>query len=418
MVSDQSGNSSTFPGSGNSYARNWENFRLETDSRGVVGYLPQRSIVRVLDPSVARADLANRNLYVPVEVVSVPNEETARINRGNRQLRDVLASELAPVKVGDRGRIYADSLTPAGNYTYLVTKNSALGRIFEFESFRMASARALELVTTSINGVTNYRARKCCTRVSPTSSAQCTYSHLFRVFDKDMRLIDTLGLDVASCGFFDNVRPVDKSVARALLEVVEAAQELQRSYSPGRMEYIDSLGLVKFPFSYDTQEGPYNSFHYNSSPSEAASMQDAFMNVTAACAFTKVLQEWNRTHPSDRSQIQIGDMWHLQTWGVHRSHEQKSEHGGYPGTCVDIRPLAKTSERAGLSYTDTSRYDRTATQAFVDLLRRAGADTIIFNDRRIEGRTNEGSVRNHDDHLHICFNPTDSTVQGTCRDGL
>ena len=94
------------------------------------------------------------------------------------------------------------------------------------------------------------------------------------------------------------------------------------------------------------------------------------------------------------------------------------EHGGFPGKCVDIRPLAKTSERAGLSYTDTSRYDRTATQAFVDLLRRAGADTIIFNDRRIEGRTNEGSVRNHDDHLHICFNPTDSTVQGTCRDGL
>ena len=105
-------------------------------------------------------------------------------------------------------------------------------------------------------------------------------------------------------------------------------------------------------------------------------------------------------------------MYHADSWKVHTGHDS--------GECVDIRPFRKNdNNNEGLVYSNNkfSRYDREKTKKFIGLLKKAGARTTIFNDRKIKGLSRDSSGV-HNDHIHVCFGENKSAVQKTCKNGL
>jgi hypothetical protein len=85
-------------------------------------------------------------------------------------------------------------------------------------------------------------------------------------------------------------------------------------------------------------------------------------------------------------------------------YEPHSATGDHPlGRGVDIRPIRKDGQQAGVSWQSPS-YDREATQKLVDtLLSTGGVDRIFFNDPNIKGVSPQSG---HDNHLHVRVNPS------------
>jgi hypothetical protein len=430
MITDAYNNGGRMPSSRSEYERNWDNFRLEEDSLSIVGFLPQRSIVRVLDPNFdqVKADTQpDRDRVIAVEVLNVP--ENASIEMADEMpgiLKDILKSNDERVKPGQRGRVHEDVLQQASGFTYLIRDNTFLRQIPGLDDVDIEAAKAVEPVSRMRGDKPQYEARRCCLK---TDASRCIYKHRFRILDKDLNELKTAEVDLEICDILDGVRPVDKDQALAILRVAEAAQSTRPGFGIDDVEYIDSMGLIKFPFTYEEVggdemiEGPYNTSHYKPDGRTAEArrtLSDSYINATTGCALTEVLRKWNQQNPQEKYEIQFGNMWHPQAWGIHDTHEIRDDHGGAQGTCFDIRPPSKTSRREALTHNGNNRssYDRKQTRAFARLLKAAGADTIIFNDSKVKERTNRRNVRNHDDHLHICMNPNSETVKNTCREGL
>lgn len=427
MISDAYNNSGQLPSSRTEYERNWDNLRLEEDSLSIAGFLPQRSIVRVLDPNYdqVQADKQpDRERFVAVEVLSVP--ENASVEMADSMppiLKDILKSDEKKVRAGQRGRVHQDVLQPASGFTFLIRENTFLRQIPGLDDTDIEAARAVEAVSRERSGKTEYEARRCCLK---TDTDRCIYKHRFRILDENLEELKTAEVDLENCDMLDGIRPVDREQALALLRVAQAAQNSQPGFGIDNVEYIDSMGLVKFPFTYrafddvEMIEGPYNTSKYKPdgrTAAQRAALADSYINATVGCAFTQVLKKWNQQNPGEKYEVQIGNMWHPQSWGIHETHEIRNDHGGAQGTCFDIRPLSKNSRREALTRSSSS-YDREQTRAFLRLIKEAGADTIIFNDSRVKERTNGRNVRNHDDHVHICFNPNSETVKDACRNGI
>jgi len=163
--------------------------------------------------------------------------------------------------------------------------------------------------------------------------------------------------------------------------------------------------MIKVKIDDETGEGPFNSFHYR--PDDKVS-SDLYLKPNSHCAFLRVLEQHNKDCTSMGCQVQFGDMYHSDSWGVHQGHDS--------GECIDIRPLRKMDDgNSGLTYRH-GRYDREKTKAFITLLKKAGARFTIFNDKQITGLSRDASV--HDDHIHVCFGENREKVQTTCQQGF
>jgi murein endopeptidase len=108
---------------------------------------------------------------------------------------------------------------------------------------------------------------------------------------------------------------------------------------------------------------------------------------------------------------EVGREFHQQErtpfWVIDMGKEWGGRHGKHLthrcGLDLDIRPVQKKFENAGLTY-GSSNYDREATGVLVDLFFRHGAEVILFNDGDL--KTTRGAVTpatNHHNHLHVHF---------------
>ena len=434
MISDSFGNNTTMATSGESVERNWDNFRLMEDSAGVRGFIPQRTIVRLIneDHEGYAEDQAGANIRLPVEIVSVPeNGGREFVDKYRRALTDIVENDGMIVEKGQVGRIDSRSLQRAGRFTYLVTENTFLTRVAGLDETEAGQARAVELVTRGEDDEIEYEARKCCLAEDNT---RCIYKYRWRVLDGNLEemasfSLNPFGEEGLECGIMDSIRPIDKEQLAPFLQILETARTEDPDIGVNDIEFIDSMGLIRFPWEYQESddvawgEGPYNTSHYNPDGGEA--MYDSFINATTGCAFTQVLREWNRRHPERRHEIQVGNMWHAESWGTHSTHEISCDRNGqnchsHQGTCIDIRPLTTTSARRS-GVVNGSGYSRRFNTEFIQLLIAAGADTsrLFFGDSRI-ARDVEGVtyLRDHADHIHVCFNPSSQAVRDTCQNGL
>lgn len=430
-ISDSFGNDGTFPVSGQRYEHNWDNFRQMEDSAGVIGFIPQRSIVRLINPehkgyvedASKKMDARVRSgkvIRLPVEIVSVPkNGGRQFVNRYKTELKKILKSDGSIVKEKMVGRIDSRSLQPAGKFTYLITKPTFLTQLAGLDATEAGRAKAVELVTQGDGSDIKYEARKCCL---VGRDPKCVFRYRWRVLDDRLKEMSKFEVNPFSdkadeCGIMDNLRPLDKTQAQPILEILKAAQSTKPGATIDDLEFIDSMGLVRFPWEYNKDgddiaiEGPYNSSHY--APDGGQAMYDSFINATTGCAFTNVLREWNRKYPSSKDEIQVGNMWHPKSWGTHKSHEQARGHGAQ-GTCLDIRPLSTNSRRGGLNV-NSGNYSRARSREFIQLMRKAGADPVYLNDSKIP---ESSFMKGHSDHIHVCFNPSKKAVQNACQNGL
>lgn len=130
------------------------------------------------------------------------------------------------------------------------------------------------------------------------------------------------------------------------------------------------------------------------------------------CAWTSVAQEWameNCKLGDSNCRIMLGDatFGHVQpaSW-PHSTHRR--------GWCMDIWPMRKQGCGEKEVRWQDECYDRQATRDLVKLLIKHGADVgnqLFFNDPQI---AETRRLSNHDDHIHVCFKPTNSKVKNSC----
>lgn len=139
----------------------------------------------------------------------------------------------------------------------------------------------------------------------------------------------------------------------------------------------------------------------------------AYMEKGTMCAWTSVAQEWaklNCPEGDSSCRLLLGDA----TFGrVQPSSWPHSTHRR--GWCMDIWPLRKKGCFEKEVRWQDDCYDRRKTQKLVKLLIKNGADVgnqLFFNDPEI---SETRRLSNHDDHIHVCFKPTNSTVQSSCK---
>lgn len=139
---------------------------------------------------------------------------------------------------------------------------------------------------------------------------------------------------------------------------------------------------------------------------------EPYQSIDTLCAWTAVAQEWRKIHCPNNDphcRIMIGD----QTFGE-RIPSQWPHSTHRRGWCMDIWPMRKQGCGEQELTWRNSCYSQEDTRQLVELLVKHGADKgnqLFFNDPEIPYVR---PLRNHDDHIHVCFKPANAIVQTRC----
>lgn len=399
----------------------WENFRNIDNQNLSDKYIPRGSIVYT--PPSLYEKMSDSDRRIPVRVLSLPNKETEdRLKQSQNRPGDGIKTMISTVKnkaraeMNSQGWIDKKSVRKAGEFTFFVTKDAPL--------YKSPGGISLNKnpISLSMTEDGKYKAKRCCTPDSYPGEKKCLDQYKFVVSDKDTHQEEEFVVTNLECSLIENMAPV----ANRIVEPVKTILDLMRVENPELA--IDQLELLparqrwsngkptvsrkemlKVKIDDETGEGPFGSFHYR--PDDKVS-SDIYMKPTSHCAFLQVVKKHNESCKEAGCQVQFGNMYHPPSWGTHDGHGT--------GECVDIRPFRKSDDdNAGLVYSNNanSRYDREKTKSFIQLLKKSGARTNIFNDRQISGLSRDSSGV-HDDHIHVCFGENREKVQQTCRNGL
>jgi hypothetical protein len=399
--------------------RIWENFRKIEDDKAIDKYIPRGSIVYTPEEFIGMEGSSGR---VPVKVLSVPPKEIeyrVRNSKSDRRysIEDTVADTKSlkginrkRVKVNDVGWIGNDSLRKAKNHTFFVTKDAP---IFKSPSGHIINDKAISL-SYSEEG---YDILRCCTPDTYDGPLVCFDRYKYLLKSLTGVKLESFYIKKLECSFIQNLSPVSNNVITPIKSILNLMRvqnpnfaidelELLPSYQnwSGTTPKIERSEMIKMNYDDQTGKGHYNSFHYRTDDKQNS---DSYMKPNSQCALLQVLKKHNEDCFSKGCQVQLGDMYHHDSWGAHQGHDS--------GECVDIRPFRKNdNDDAGLSYKNTGRYDGTKTKNFIGLLRKAGAREIIFNDKNITA----SRLSNHDNHIHVCFGENRSKVKETCRNGV
>lgn len=405
----------------------WENFRSIEDHTKKVSYIPRGSIVH---SPIELSEISYHPDYrVPIEVLSIPDEKwenDLREDNGRRKNRHFRGAALTPdglprTQEGDQGYLARNSLIPAGRFTFFVKKGSRLEKT--------PSGRDLaDFPLTLVKNGDNFEGQRCCL-YELEEEPSCFFKYRFAALDESFDVLEVFDLDPLRCNLVNDIQPVPKrsdfdvSVDRILRRMREeypgfgindgietdeknlSGIHFLQEYKNGNLSTTERPYMIKIPIDHETKEGPFNSYHYK--PDNIAS-NDVFLRPRSLCALTAVMQEFHKScGDSPGCQVQFGNFYHDPAWDVHASHGD--------GTCVDIRPFRKSSDADTRITRNYRQYSRSRTKDFINLLRKAGADPVFFNDSKIKGSR---WLSNHDDHIHVCFHPNNRNVKKACNDGL
>lgn len=205
-------------------------------------------------------------------------------------------------------------------------------------------------------------------------------------------------------GFGDTCTDCANRNIQALKDVVNGVTSLSNLDS-----WRKARGMVQIPTRGSNGNiGPCGSFHYNpQSPAPVKGrLVDNYANPTTACVMNAMLQEWKSRYPSTSSgaRVQWGDISHptASKFNGHKSHTE--------GHCIDFRPMRNDGFKDEALTYQSGAYSRSRTQEFIDLAKSMGANTVLFNDSKIDGAGWSGG---HDNHMHICF-PDSRKTRGVC----
>ena len=399
--------------------RIWENFRKFENDKIVDKYIPRGSIVYTPEEMIGTE---GSTVSVPVKILSVPskeNEDRIRNSKSNRRnsIEDKVADSKSlkginrkRVKVNDIGWIGKASLKEAKNHTFMVTKDSPI--------YKSPAGTAIsdKQITLSYDD-TGYDVLRCCTPDTFNGPITCFDRYKFILQDLEGNDLESFYVKNLECSFIQNLAPISNTIITPIKSILNLMRVESPKFSIDELELLPSYQswsgytsrikrseMAKMPYDNETSQGPFGSYHYRPDDQQNS---DAYMKPNSQCALLQVLKKHQESCTTAGCQVQLGDMYHHDNWGSHESHDS--------GECVDIRPFRKNDDdNAGLSYTQTSRYDREKTKSFIKLLRDSGARVIIFNDTQITARR----LENHNNHIHVCFGENRQKVKNTCKNGF
>jgi len=400
--------------------RLYENLRPVDAEAKIDEYLPRETLVK-LEPELY--DHSDHPSYrVPIEVLSTPDEKrekSALGKKGKGQNRRFLhtmrgTGKLNRAKKGSKGFIHKKSLRRVSEYVFVLKADAPLFKTpGNIDPYSMSMSFAMD------DGL--FQVKRCC---SVEDEEDCFDSYKIDFLDADGNRVASKFLNIEACGFFNHVEPVKKDVADYVLPVLRKMRDQAGffGFTVGDLEILSPHQkwgsrraevirppLVKFPLN-KKGIGPFNTYHYKPDDS---SNSDAYLLPETQCAFLNALEKFQDGCDSDNPGclVQIGNMYHHKSWNVHLSH--------WTGMCVDVRPLRndKPSDYTnGLTYKSRA-YSRQRTRDFINALFDAGADPVIFNDRKIgaKKRVLTDTKGIHNNHIHFCFNPSRKAVKGACK---
>lgn len=389
--------------------KTYENFRSKDDYRKKENIIPRRSIVKIKESSADYAD--HPDAYIPVEVLSVAETDVHDEKLSEGRLRSASGlnnyQRLSKVQKGKKGFVYSKSLKRADEYTYILKEDSPI-----LDDNGLTGMGVVAIMPVKAFGSNDYLVEKCCDESSLIIPAvpDCTTRYKFKLVYKDGEQGEEIYVDINSCGVIDNLIPFKNKEIVPLMNHITLAQGAGVGFDETKIEFIDEKGMVKMPLKYEEFDGngipgPYGSYHYNADDTGAS---DAYGKPLTTCAFMKVLKKHQQVCTEPGCQVQFGDMFHLRDWGPHNYHGA--------GKCIDIRPLKTEDSKMSATYR-SSIYDREKTRKFIQLLKKAGGTSVVFDDPQISGvaRTDNQS---HANHIHVCFDPRSKVVKKTCYEGL
>lgn len=383
--------------------KNWTNFQAQPSARSTIGFLPKSSIVRIQPGS--QNDLASKgkNVFIPVEVISVPDSNLFQTAAGARQpLKNNVLGKLDKARAGDKGYVAKEVLKHVTGYTFMIREDAPIFSMSD--QFKVLAGRALRLKQDPDE---SFLARQCC--VKEATQLRCETRYVFEILSKDLRSVEnTIEFNPVECHFcLDFLRPIMNAQLEPIRDIVSMTKP-QMGTGVAGLELIDSMGLVKIPIDPTTGVGPFGSLHYSPEKGYAIA-DDAFADLTTGCTFMRVLEAHQKKCSTPGCQIQWGDIYYpYVTRGgkkEHRSHDD--------GQCVDIRPLRKSDDDSPIQWSKSAKtdYDVEKTKDLIELLKAFGGDPILFNDKR----TGANRWPGHDNHIHVCFDPESPRVQEVCR---
>ncbi|GAB4018070.1 MAG: hypothetical protein Fur0010_19070 [Bdellovibrio sp.] len=397
----------------------WENFRDIKNSNKITHYIPRGSVV--FSPPELYEGSNEPDHRVPVQVLSVPSikwEENilAARNRDASSIRRMATGtkDLDRAKIGTVGWIDKRSLRSAGDYIFHLTDEAP---IFKGPNSRQFNKKPFRL---AVNAAGEFNVMRCCDQTQGSTEDRCFDQYKYQMLDNDLNLLDTTYMDLSRCNMANYLTPIGKDVARSLNSILKLLRQDHPDLTMNQLERLPAYQewngtnprvirdkMVKMKIDEETGQGPFGSYQYK--PDDAV-RSDAYLMTTSQCAFLQVLKKHQENCKEVGCQVQFGNMYHHEAWGIHQSHDTVH--------CIDIRPFRKSDDvDFGLEYKNTGRYDRSKTENFINLLKKAGATTIIFNDTKIKGVSRD-SRGVHDDHIHVCFDEVEPQVQNACRDGI
>jgi hypothetical protein len=370
----------------------YDNFRSLEDSSKKKAYIPMDSIVRDLRPDGLTNSKDGK--YMPVEVLQTANLVRESYLKRSRMFFKQLTfwgKDLPRVKEGHHGYIHRESARPSKEYVYVLKDQSLLNLGQNQQDLVVLSPKLKD---------GKYAAKKCDNGdvIHIFKAEVKSYNTVISESEFEVNMKQGEGQALAQ-----NLVAIQQDAASSLLSIFQYLylDEDFSMYGPENLEYIHTLKLLKFPLDVETMQGPFSSYYYNP---DNSGYDDIFIKRLSACAFISVLRDFHN-HYDGKYEVAFGDMFHPLEWKEHKSHKT--------GLCIDIRPVRNDGKRGGLTYNDSS-YSYSATQKLISLSKKAGASSIYFNDPKIINSISGVSyMGGHNNHIHLCFNDTE-TVRKSC----
>jgi hypothetical protein len=387
-------------------SKTYENFKSKDNYRKNQNIIPRRSIVKIKKGSEEYAK--HSKSYVPVEIISTPDNDKLDKNLKNGIYKRSSAdtNKLKKTKIGQKGFLYAKSLKKADEFTYIVDEASPL------IADNGLSDQGVVAIKPIIDSDGNFKVLKCCEPFSFPKKLACKMKYQFSSIFADESVGKNIFVDVDNCAVSSGLTPFKNNDITPIMNILKTGFSDDKEMELGDLELFDAKGVIKIPLNYEKGDGkgypgPFGSYHYNTDDKGAS---DVFAKPVAACVFTKVLELHNKKCTEPGCQVQFGDIYHPRSFNVHSSH------GG--GECFDVRPLKKRKSKRALNYKD-SLYDREKTKGLIDLFEKAGANKVIFDDRKVSSpHIRRTSDQSHANHMHVCFDGNDEKTKDICKNGI
>lgn len=399
--------------------RLYENLRSVDEPSKIEHYLPRETLVKVEPELFEYSDHPSYRL--PIRVISTPSEkreESAKGVSGRGQKKRFLHTMkgikgLKRAEKGTEGFVHKKSLRKVSEYVFVLKGDAPL-----FKTPGNIDQYSMSLSFDMTDDLFNVE--RCCLK---DDEETCFDKYKIKIKDSFGNEVANEYMHVDGCGMFDHVEPIRKDIADSVLPVLRKVRDQQGfwGHTVGDLELLsphqtwkrsdsDEVRptLSKFPLNSEGL-GPFNTYHYK--PDDKLN-SDAYLLPATQCAFLSALEEFNKNCDEDNPGclVQIGNMYHHKNWNVHVSH--------WTGMCIDVRPLRTDvvgDYSNGLTYRSRA-YSRERTTKFINALFKAGADPVIFNDRKIKAskRVLRDSKGIHDNHIHFCFKPNSKIVKQAC----